>query len=489
MGLTKVTYSMIDSAPVNVLDYGADATGVADSTSAIQDALDAAKTSTKRCFIPAGVYKITQIAFPSGIEIFGAGIGAYGGLDGSSGTVLVQNDGVNDDAIIFQTTLSSGFERAGPYYIHDFCVRHNGTSDTLGNGISYRKAGDRTDVANYALINGSSIMERVLIRGFPENGLYNKRGCSPAYFYDIETFFNNGYGMKFDGLNNLSQLVIENCSGDGNKGGAAIYVASSPTSSSVYISNVFSEYRSDNPYGNTTGFAGAQPYAIEIGNFGSGGSNGTVYINGTIGNSVVTNEAVDACIFVNSTISTSQPKIIFSNIVNNKPGRVTGNGYTLYDSVSALSVPYTISDGVYSATGTSFSSIGDNFSVAGFDGTVVKPTVGTSGFQSKGTAPTLSWYETDAIADEKGWFFGPSSGNMYLRTMTDNGSVSDTVFEMARVGNDVTGTYWKKGNIWESSVQEMTALPTYADNASAVAAGLTSGRIYKTSTGELRIVV
>lgn len=31
--------------------------------------------------------------------------------------------------------------------------------------------------------------------------------------------------------------------------------------------------------------------------------------------------------------------------------------------------------------------------------------------------------------------------------------------------------------------------PTYADNAAAVAAGLAVGRLYKTSTGEVRIVV
>lgn len=43
MSLTKATYSMIEGAPANVLDYGADPTGVADSTAAIQAAVNAAK--------------------------------------------------------------------------------------------------------------------------------------------------------------------------------------------------------------------------------------------------------------------------------------------------------------------------------------------------------------------------------------------------------------------------------------------------------------
>jgi hypothetical protein len=35
----------------------------------------------------------------------------------------------------------------------------------------------------------------------------------------------------------------------------------------------------------------------------------------------------------------------------------------------------------------------------------------------------------------------------------------------------------------------LTALPVYANNAAAVAGGLIAGDVYKTSTGELRIVV
>jgi hypothetical protein len=36
---------------------------------------------------------------------------------------------------------------------------------------------------------------------------------------------------------------------------------------------------------------------------------------------------------------------------------------------------------------------------------------------------------------------------------------------------------------------KLTALPIYANNAAAVAGGLIAGDVYKTSTGELRIVV
>lgn len=54
MALTKVSYSMITGAPVNVLDYGADSTGATDSSAAIQAAFDA----SANIYFPAGTYLI-----------------------------------------------------------------------------------------------------------------------------------------------------------------------------------------------------------------------------------------------------------------------------------------------------------------------------------------------------------------------------------------------------------------------------------------------
>lgn len=62
MSLTKATYSMIEGAPVNVLDYGADPTGVANSTAAIQAAINAALNSIDGVvFFPSGIYSFTTI--------------------------------------------------------------------------------------------------------------------------------------------------------------------------------------------------------------------------------------------------------------------------------------------------------------------------------------------------------------------------------------------------------------------------------------------
>jgi len=67
MALTKVTYSMIDGAPNNVLDYGADPTGAADSTTAIQNAIDAGDS----VYFPAGTYIFSNSTFTKSIKIIG----------------------------------------------------------------------------------------------------------------------------------------------------------------------------------------------------------------------------------------------------------------------------------------------------------------------------------------------------------------------------------------------------------------------------------
>jgi hypothetical protein len=79
MSLTKVTYSMIQGAVFNVLDYGADPTGVSDSTAAINAALAAAKTNPTMgatVYLPTGEY-LTQgghLVDVTGLRVIGAGI-------------------------------------------------------------------------------------------------------------------------------------------------------------------------------------------------------------------------------------------------------------------------------------------------------------------------------------------------------------------------------------------------------------------------------
>ena len=57
MALTKVSYSMITGAPANVLDFGADPTGVANSQPAIQAAIN---SGAVEIIIPSGTYRLNS---------------------------------------------------------------------------------------------------------------------------------------------------------------------------------------------------------------------------------------------------------------------------------------------------------------------------------------------------------------------------------------------------------------------------------------------
>lgn len=57
MALTKVSYSMISDAASNVVDYGADPTGLADSTTAIQAAINSLSSTGGTVFFPKGTYR------------------------------------------------------------------------------------------------------------------------------------------------------------------------------------------------------------------------------------------------------------------------------------------------------------------------------------------------------------------------------------------------------------------------------------------------
>lgn len=76
MSLTKVTYSMIQGASANVLDFGADSTGIVDATAAIQAAATSLTTNGGTLYLPSGTYKISaSITLPSNVWVLGSGIG------------------------------------------------------------------------------------------------------------------------------------------------------------------------------------------------------------------------------------------------------------------------------------------------------------------------------------------------------------------------------------------------------------------------------
>ena len=76
MSLTKASYSMIQGAPINLLDYGADKTGATNCHDAFVAAI-AATPIGGMLYIPVGTFKLTQrLTITKAINIVGEGVGS-----------------------------------------------------------------------------------------------------------------------------------------------------------------------------------------------------------------------------------------------------------------------------------------------------------------------------------------------------------------------------------------------------------------------------
>lgn len=155
MALTKVTYSMIQGAVLNVLDFGAVGDGVADDTDAIQSAIDAAiptlnNEEARAVFFPAGEYLITSplnltaddgTINRRGIRLFGqvSGSGDYvygtkivGKTNGKAIIEIVDNDNFQIENLTL-TNASTDGSTVGIYQAR----RTGGTNPSLWCGNCY----------------------------------------------------------------------------------------------------------------------------------------------------------------------------------------------------------------------------------------------------------------------------------------------------------------------------------------------------------------
>lgn len=142
MSLTKATYSMIDGASVNVLDYGADASGATDSRAAFQSAVNAVIAAGRgTVFVPSGTYLINGVASSDTIlngVLFPWGnsydLLPYLRLVGDGGVTI--KAGSNDMAVF---RVSTTFVE-----ISDICIDGNGHTNVTGIGVLPENTGNVT---------------------------------------------------------------------------------------------------------------------------------------------------------------------------------------------------------------------------------------------------------------------------------------------------------------------------------------------------------
>lgn len=198
MALTKASYYLITGAPGNVLDYGADNTGVADSAAAFNAALAA----HGNVYVPEGTYKIlSTVTVEQGQILTGAGVDGVCVIDatvdagdavfvlGTSTTALNYYPQIANFDILLNTDDSTG-------------VRLFGTANARVSNI--RVMGDVGDTAT-------------------SKTAFEVDGLNSAFFNQFENCYGFKCNIGFDhidtGVSYSTQQIYINCSAIG--GGTA----------------------------------------------------------------------------------------------------------------------------------------------------------------------------------------------------------------------------------------------------------------------------
>lgn len=130
MALTKVTYSMIQGAVANVLDFGAIGNGVANDAAAIQLALNSGAANV---YFPAGTYKIQATAgvgvtVPASIVLFG---------DGMESTIIKSVPTTLSDNLLYSNNLFTTDDGLDEVVFRDMTLDGSGTGPGVGDGHEY----------------------------------------------------------------------------------------------------------------------------------------------------------------------------------------------------------------------------------------------------------------------------------------------------------------------------------------------------------------
>lgn len=229
MSLTKVTYSMIDGRLANVLDYGADPTGAADSTVAIQTAID----NNNAVFIPEGTYRcdntitimssyanrkhvvMTAATKLQRLSAHSASVGPviellgnYGHFDGGFGELMTQNNSPRGVACLGQADQTTS-NYNGLYWNFENCdVRakdFTGLSPAAGDGVGvFIPSSQPLLGSSYVNYFGTVSNVRVFdaTTGFHLTDLANAHtfvNCFVDFFWFYGYRLNGAYGNTFYG--------------------------------------------------------------------------------------------------------------------------------------------------------------------------------------------------------------------------------------------------------------------------------------------------
>lgn len=179
MALTKVSFSMIDGALFNVLDYGAVGDGVTDDTAAIQAAIDAAAAQGGGIVkLPYGQFLVSELVFDNGCSqvILEGSVNAYTYSNEQATSVLVCNTGVWAVRITIDSS-NCGLRNLG--LVSNGVVSTSSPYIPSAYGVEY----------GVLIENGPTYMENVTVYGF-------QYGCTIANAGNSNLFLNCSFSWN-----------------------------------------------------------------------------------------------------------------------------------------------------------------------------------------------------------------------------------------------------------------------------------------------------
>ena len=266
MALTKVSYSMIESSPLNLRDYGAAGDGTTNDTAAWVAFTSACAAQSKSGFVPSGTYLIDPFTFTqthSGMKLFGETYGRNGTSPGPGGVPAGPGVfGVSPTELRCRTAGTAFITMAGMYdstftnislngmgLVDDvlyFTGVENNTHGQWNNSFFYAAKATTGNIHHYGGTSGGegwTFFQCILKGTFP-----NVDANNPAYCLNIEN--TNAFLGSYESciFYNAKTALVNFSQGAANLINCEFYSAGAAQVAQIQIINGGQGFSMLNPY-------------------------------------------------------------------------------------------------------------------------------------------------------------------------------------------------------------------------------------------------
>lgn len=340
MSLTKATYSMIQGAYANVLDFGALGNGTTDDTTAVQAAINSIIDIGGTVFFPTGKYRVTDTIFldqgtksVEGLILLGAGAGdpdfdegssIYFDGTGGNSVPVIQSGSKDFVGNVIQNLTIDANEKAG------FCVYLNawGSTTHLNKQWSFNKVNLR-NATTVTLFIGDATLVGGFYTSTPKDSDAHLNVFNECVFYSSPT---TAYHVVLNVANNCYQTTFNDCTVEGLNANLANFLYQKSATQTV-VNNLF---------------AGAiyQPLGTEVSVFWI--KDGNIMVNGC--------SSEEPRIMYRESGARSDQFAALKNVVVNQSSNRPDTGLSWKSIVDTSSAPLTLID-CYFFTGVSYRRI------------------------------------------------------------------------------------------------------------------------------------